>query len=109
MPTGSDFHTSFGPSAGHDFSRVLSGGMPLRLGPRNCGQSAVLGASAAGATAARASAATRPATVSRRDMRGLLAGGMRTRRGINREAASGDSGEVERLLERGQRLLAAGA
>src|SRR6266849_1864989 len=39
MPIGSDFQTCLGPSVGHSLSKFLSGEMPSRLGPRNCGHS----------------------------------------------------------------------
>ncbi len=39
MPSPLAFHSSFGPSLGHSFSRPVSRQMPSRLGPRQAGQS----------------------------------------------------------------------
>src|SRR5262249_24204673 len=36
----STFHKTFGPAAGQVVNRPVSAEAPLRLGPRNCGQSA---------------------------------------------------------------------
>jgi hypothetical protein len=40
------FHNSFGPAFGHSWSRPVSREIPLRSGPRHCGQSLAMAESA---------------------------------------------------------------